>query len=256
MIGLSITRSAMRLPVLRDGQQGHPIQQLNDESDPESNFAAGGNLAVMVRTGARVAALSGLLRAAGLHVLSDRPPAPRLADLDEVASASVIDLYHSFGGERSSVVLRPGAWDLALEGSLLVELDEELHFNRYRLATLDPDWTRRLPWRDAYVAHCERTERTCISAGSWGKRWTNPSCEAMFGAAGAPGQLEGPGAPRWKQRAVYDAIKDGYAVSHPGRVARVSVHDVIAGVSLGRALEGGRLPETESFTGFIRERTS
>ncbi len=79
----------------------------------------------------------------------------------------------------------------------------------------------------------------CLSAGSWGKRWSTPSCEAMFGAAGPAGNLGSRGAPRWKQRALYDAIKDAYALSHQEcGVARVSVYDQISGTTLGQVLEG------------------
>ncbi len=129
---------------------------------------------------------------------------------------------------------------LALAGGVVIELDEELHFNRYRARTLAEPWARNLPWRDAYLAMCAHHEDDCVRAGSWGKRWTNDSCERMFGAAAPAAHLDVlGGAPRWKQRALYDAVKDAVAtVSGEPQVVRLAVHDEIGGVSLGALLEG------------------
>ena len=135
---------------------------------------------------------------------------------------------------------RPGAWDLAFEGGLVVELDEELHFNRYRARTLDPLWIANLPWHEDYRAFCSRHEAQCLHAGQWGKRWTTPACESMFGPPGKPGELEGPGAPRWKQRALYDAMKDIAALASDSlHLVRLSVWDTIGGIRLGDALVVG-----------------
>ena len=102
--------------------------------------------------------------------------------------------------------LRPGPWDLAFEGNLFVELDEELHFNRYRSVTLEPAWAVELPWRRDYMSFSVEHEPACLAAARWGKRWTNPSCERIFGPADPPGTFGVVGAPRWKQRALYDAM--------------------------------------------------
>lgn len=145
-------------------------------------------------------------------------------------------------------MLRPGAWDLALAGGLVIELDEELHFNPYRARTLAEPWARNLPWRDAYLLMCEQHEDHCLRAGSWGKRWTNESCERMFGPAAPAAHLEVVGgAPRWKQRALYDAVKDAVAtVAGDPQVVWLAVHDEIGGVSLGAVLEGrGRIASSE-----------
>ncbi len=71
------------------------------------------------------------LVAAGFSVAAQRPPAPRLDALSADLRAAVVTLYRELGGHQDQPVLRPGAWDLALAGGVVVELDEELHFNRY-----------------------------------------------------------------------------------------------------------------------------
>ncbi len=155
-------------------------------------------------------------------------------------------------------MLRPGAWDLTLAGGVVVELDEELHFNRYRTRTLTAPWARKLPWRDAYLAMCARHEDECVRAGSWGKRWTNESCERMFGRAAPAADLDAPGgAPRWKQRALYDAVKDAVG-SAPGRLrlVRLAVHDEIGGVSLGAVLEGRGRVAPRDLRALVEARTA
>lgn len=147
-------------------------------------------------------------------------------------------LYRQLGGAQSEPTLRPGAWDLAFEGGLVIELDEELHFNRYRGATLEPAWTASLPWRQEYLRYCSEHEPACLAAATWGKRWTNPSCARLFGNGSPPGDLSGAGSPRWKQRALYDAMKDAAAASGSVQLARIATVDIVAGVRLGDVLEG------------------
>lgn len=212
----------------------------------------------MVRTGARAAALQKLLNRAGLQsVASSGPPAPRLDVLPEEARAELIELYQVLGGKEPVRALRPGAWDLAFVDGLVVELDEELHFNRYRLRTLQAPWSARLPWHDAYFDFCDRQEQACLDAGKWGKRWTSPSCESMFGPPGEAGALEGAGAPRWRQRALYDAIKDLAALtSNALHLARVSVWDTVGDVRIGDALSGGAPIDAGRLRELVAQRTT
>jgi hypothetical protein len=202
----------------------------------------------MVRTGARAVALGAALVDAGFDVVLQGPPAPRLELLPADLAAAVVALYRGLGGQQEQPVLRPGAWDLALAGGVVIELDEELHFNRYRARTLAEPWAHNLPWRPAYLAMCDHHEDDCLRAGAWGKRWTAESCERMFGPAAPAAHLDvNGGAPPWKQRAFYDAVKDAVAtVSGEPQVIRLAVHDDIGGVPLGAVLEGrGRVASSE-----------
>jgi len=173
----------------------------------------------MVRTGRRATALRELLVAAGWRP-SAAPAPPRVTLLPPARREAIVDLYAVLGGRADPASLRPGSWDLAFEAGVVVELDEELHFNRYRLATLVPRWTEQLPWRSRYTTFCTERESECLAAGRWGRRWTNPSCEGHFGAPDPPGQLVPAGSPRWKQRALYDAIKDAAGIAGSGRPGR------------------------------------
>lgn len=209
----------------------------------------------MVRTGARAQILRDLLIGIGFNEAPNRPPPPRLTHLPPTARAEIGVVYRQLGGSMDSPGLRPGGWDLAFEDGLLVELDEELHFNRYRRSTLQSPRIRDLPWSRDYLRFTTEFETECLAAGKWGKRWTNPSCEALCGAANLPGSFRLNGAPRWKQRALYDAMKDISAHCTGAKVARLSVHDDVNGVRLGDALELRATLEVESLRDLLTRRT-
>lgn len=212
----------------------------------------------MVRTGARARVLGAALTAAGFGLAEQPPTAPRLGVLPADTRAAVEGLYRGLGGKQEPPVLRPGGWDLALVGGVVIELDEELHFNRYRSRTLATPWSTGLPWFGAYLAFCSQLEDHCLRAGVWGKRWTNESCERMFGPPAPSGDLDSPGgAPRWKQRALYDAIKDAVTSVNVGvRLVRLSVHDELDGVSLGAVLEGRGQADPAALRALVERRTA
>lgn len=188
----------------------------------------------MVHTGNRASVLQAAMFALG-YKTANAPPVPRWSDLESRESIRAIDVYRQLGGVQTHPRLAPGKWDLSFQ-DLVVELDEELHFNRYRLMTFSPSWSDALPWSRDYRGFCSDHESSCVSAGSWGKRWTTASTEKQFGTAGDPKDLTGAGAPRWKQRALYDSMKDELAASGGVRLARLSVHDIVGGVTLDSIL--------------------
>lgn len=161
----------------------------------------------MVRTGARAEVLADILEEGGCS-RGPAPSSPRLSTLPAELAAEVLRTYRNLGGVLAAPNPRPGGWDMALEDGPIIELDEELHFNRYRLMTLDASGYSGRAWAEEYRQHCIAHEDECLAAGRWGKRWTNESCAAMFGSAAEAGEFDGAGAPRWKQRALYDALKD------------------------------------------------
>ena len=205
----------------------------------------------MARTGARAAALKQLLQRAGLTPVDAQPARPSGAHY----AAELHALYRKLGGLLASPVWRPGDWDMVFAGPLVVELDEELHFNRYRAVTLDSSWANSLPWTDAYRSYCAEHEDRCLDAGRWGKRWTNDSCARMF-AGGPVGELDGAGAPRWKQRAFYDALKDTGAGNEIGlAIARVAIYDTVDGVLLEDVLESRAAIEPPAVLALVDQRT-
>ncbi len=205
----------------------------------------------MVRTGARAAALVALFASAGIELAPVKPPAPRLGDLSDTSAKGVLRLYESLGGVLEAPKLRPGSWDLALSDGRLVELDEELHFNRYRVQVLGAELLAEAPWREEYVRYSSRFER----GGTGGRRWTNPSSERLFGGSDADGIFGNLGAARWKQRALYDSMKDAVALDGTVALARLSVHDSLAGLDLDDVLRGRASVSAEALLSLLDRRT-
>jgi len=187
----------------------------------------------MVRTGARINRLGTMLTQLGLERAETPPTPPRLSGLSPSHQTEVLRTYRALGGQLEAPQLRPGAWDLAFTEGVVVELDEELHFNRFRLETLSAGESR--PWDHRYRQYCTDFENECLKAGMWGSRWTTSSAERLMGAGDPAGELGEHGAPRWKQRALYDSIKD---LAADVRLCRLSVYDSLGNETLGRVLTG------------------
>jgi len=172
-----------------------------------------------------------LLAAAGADTDATAAPRPSLNDLPEHAASAVLDCYRRLGGRHEHPRLRPGGWDIALPDTM-VELDEHLHFNRYRALTLDAPIYNELQGFPVatYAQFCREHEADCRAAGSYGGKWSNPSCEKHFGPAGPLGHLDGAGAPRWRQRALYDFMKDLSPLIEITPVARIAIWDELPGL--------------------------
>src|SRR5689334_19208220 len=82
----------------------------------------------------------------------------------EAYTAEVQRIYELLGGVGKFPV-NVGGWDLIVDGTFL-ELDEELHFNRYRAITLssvlyDTVELATFP-RERYTTYCCECERQCL----------------------------------------------------------------------------------------------
>ena len=200
--------------------------------------------------------LAGLLADLGRREASARPPAPRLDTMPPEAAERVRDLYRALGGDAEEfVVFRPGVWDIVLADGLIVELDEEQHFNRYRRATLEPAWADVLPWADEYRHYADDHEAAALKKASRGGYWASPSTERMFGPADAPGVFEPVGSPRWKQRALYDAMRDALAAAGAVRLARVATWDALGDTTLARVLDGRAEADHDALADLIDRRS-
>jgi hypothetical protein len=139
----------------------------------------------MVRTGARAAILGDLLAQAGLRAV-DKPKVPRPEALPAAAAAGVLELYRRLGGVLAAPPLRPGAWDLAFDGDIVVELDEELHQSlsaaHARLVLVSRCWLGRRVLRVLCRARGGVPDRREL-----GKRWTSPPAKGCSAPLGRPG---------------------------------------------------------------------
>ena len=142
--------------------------------------------------------------------------------------AEVERVYKQLDGALAACPLQTGQWDMEI-GDVAVELDEEQHFNRYRLITLESTLysaQSSFPLGD-YQSHCKLYERECLSKAANRGYWSSDSTIKQFGPASPLGDLRPPGAPRWKQRAFYDFLKDLAPEITGTSVARISIWETV-----------------------------
>ena len=105
--------------------------------------------------------------------------------LKELENSNVVkfvsDTYKKLGGQLDTFPTNYGPWDISTKDFIL-ELDEERHFNRYRLETLRSNFydTHTSFSVVNYKNFCNDFENHCLSAASWSKNWKNDSTEKMF----------------------------------------------------------------------------
>jgi hypothetical protein len=194
---------------------------------------------------AKAGRLAEILRAEGFVVHENATDLrPRLESLSDELREQVLDRYRALGGQAGlpqllthDLSMRPGTWDMRVEDDSAdhryVELDEERHFNHWRAVTLDAAvYDEQVRWVpvNAYRALCADRKDECLRAatapiGNW---WTAKS-ERQFGPPGPQGELEGLGSPRWRQRAMYDFMKDLGPLAGFPRVARISIWERLPG---------------------------
>lgn len=134
------------------------------------------------------------------------------------------EVYSKLNGQLDIPPTGFGSWDIDLKDFIL-ELDEERHFNRYRLQTLDSDFYSGWKFFDIanYTKFCSIYEKECLNSASWGKNWKNNSTEKQFGTSSEPKNFDGNGSSRWKQRAYYDFLKDISAKIIHVPIIRISI---------------------------------
>lgn len=173
---------------------------------------------------------------------------------DEVVGA-LMSVFRELGGVSGPPELTPQGWDMQAD-DVLIEFDEDLHFNRYRTLVLAAPWYSHLPWSEAYSDYALSFEDICLRAGRHGGKWASLSSDRMFGGSDDEGVFGERGPSRWKQRAVYDALKDAYACYSPGvALARVSIHDDVNGLNINWATKRDITLEPTALRAFIQSRT-
>jgi hypothetical protein len=98
-------------------------------------------------------------------------------------------------------------------------------------------------------------EDRCLRDGRSQQRWSNASSARQF-SGGAVGDLRA-GAPRWKQRAFYDALKDTAPSAGPElSLARLSIYDLLDGSVLDDVLAGRAQVYPKAVLALVQARTA
>lgn len=149
-------------------------------------------------------------------------------------------VYRQLNGKQEIYPVAFRGYDIKLD-NFIVELDEEQHFNRYRLLTLDSFMysSSKSFSLNFYKTICIEHESDCLKKGDYGKYWKTDSSDRQFGKSGPEGILDVNGSSRWRQRAFYDFLRDAGQFLGKYKLIRISVHQVIDGNSVGLILDKG-----------------
>ena len=136
--------------------------------------------------------------------------------------SEVESMYKELGGILGEPPLTFGSWDISTP-EFILELDEENHFNRYRLQTLNSSIYQMINGfrLDEYMRFCTLYESSCRKHGGF---WKNNSSEMLFVKSDDNGCLDGAGSSRWRQRAFYDFLRDVTGLIKEIPVIRLSIY--------------------------------
>lgn len=148
---------------------------------------------------------------------------------------AVVNVYRILGGVLSMPPIRVGKYDIDT-ANFIIELDEENHFNRYRLSTLDSPIYANNPNIDVeqYKKFCKNYEDRCLTYGKYAK---NDSTEKQFEYCELDGNLDDSRS-RWKQRAFYDFIKDITSIVKNVPIIRISIYEKYKGLTIEKLIDG------------------
>lgn len=141
--------------------------------------------------------------------------------------SEVESMYKKLGGILGEPPLTFGSWDISTP-EFILELDEENHFNRYRLQTLNSNIYQMINGfrLDEYMRFCTLYESSCRKHRGF---WKNNSSEKLFVKSDDNGCLDGAGSSRWRQRAFYDFLRDVTGLIKEIPVIRLSIYQTFKG---------------------------
>ena len=149
--------------------------------------------------------------------------------------SEVKSMYKELGGTQEDPPLTFGPWDISTP-EFIIELDEENHFNRSRLQTLNSNIYQSIKGfpLEAYKQFCKQYESRCRKFGGY---WKSDSSENLFMKSNDNGCLNGAGSSRWKQRAFYDFLRDITGVISGIPVIRLSIYQTFKGKKVQDIIE-------------------
>ncbi|MBN3582223.1 hypothetical protein JYB64_07470 [Algoriphagus aestuarii] len=147
------------------------------------------------------------------------------------------EIYSDLGGINTSPLLRKLKFDFKINRTL-IQYDDELHFNRYRLISLRSEFytENNVPFLEAHKRLCRTFEKDCLKAGMQHRIWNGPPvAKHSFGESNDPGDFTGNGAVGWKLLAYNDAQMDIQTRIHGYKLIRFNPYETLmTGGSLKR----------------------
>lgn len=163
------------------------------------------------------------------HKAEFAEPIPEIYKILETNLAeSIVEVYKALGGRTDPTSLESSSFDLQTSRFTL-QLDEALHFNRYRLITLKSSIYDNLYGIDVekYRMYCRKYEKECLKSGASKPFWSNKLAIQHFGHPEDFGDLSGNGAPGWKLLAFQEFLKDAFALQNNIKLMRIPIWEEI-----------------------------
>ena len=137
-----------------------------------------------------------------------------------------IEIYESLGGKEGFPEIKFNVPFMEF-GRFCVLLDEQIHFNRYRVKTLRSSFYENLTSFPLmkYRSYSRKYEVECLKAGTSNSAWTNNEAERHFGPSQSNGDLGLSGSSGWKLTAFKDFTIDLIARQKKIRLVRIAVWD-------------------------------
>lgn len=131
------------------------------------------------------------------------------------------------GGSGQVPVLERLKFDFKVNRHVFI-YDDEVHFNRYRLASIKSAVYEvfSYPWADAYLRLCRTYEKECLKTGLQERVWNGPPIAGkLFGKSEIPGDLSGNGSSGWKLNAYNDTQYDLVSRLHGLKLIRIPLYE-------------------------------
>ncbi|NVJ86102.1 MAG: hypothetical protein HWE15_07335 [Algoriphagus sp.] len=149
--------------------------------------------------------------------------------LDEKGKSFLTEIFSDLGGEGSIPLFEKIKLDFRINRQLIL-WDTEVHFNRYRLASLRSELYSEFNFSfvDSYKRLCRTYEKDAIKAGLQVRVWNGPPfAERLFGKANEPGDFSGNGAAGWKLQAYNDSQIDLLTRIHGYKIIRLCPYETL-----------------------------
>jgi hypothetical protein len=156
---------------------------------------------------------------------------------DSMYDTEIKTTYKKLSGKLSQYPIQFRGFDIVCN-DFIIELDEERHFNRFRLITLDSSIYKDYINFDVdqYKKYCNIHESECLASAAWSKNWETKTSKEQFGKSDFEGCLKDNGSSRWKQRAFYDFLRDITSCIYEIPILRISIWDEIDGVTISELI--------------------
>jgi len=182
-----------------------------------------------------------------------KKPDKKEFDKSKIAD-DIFKIYKKLGGVLDEFPSRFRGWDIEIRNHVIM-LDDERHFNRYRLQTLESELYEKINFpMTEYKMYCKKYEEVCLRAATWSEKWSSFASVEQFGEAGPEGNLTGIGAPKWKQRAYYDFVRDVSQLIADYKVIRISIWDPLDNGIVDDVLTGKRADLSDNLIELVKSR--